>query len=58
MYHLWASNAFQDGASLMGIKDILGHTDMRTTMKYTHSDLEGQREVFKKPYEADKVVKF
>jgi integrase len=48
--HSWATNALKDGADLKSIGDILGHTDIRTTLKYAHSDIDNQRAVFKKQH--------
>jgi site-specific recombinase XerD len=44
--HSLASIAASNGASLTAIKDVLGHTDIRTTLKYARNDLESQRVVF------------
>lgn len=44
--HSLASNLLKDGASLKSISDILGHTDIRTTLKYAHGDLDNQRVAF------------
>ncbi len=51
--HSLASIAVCNGASLNAIKDVLGHTDIRTTLKYAHSNLESQKVVFQIP---EKVV--
>lgn len=46
--HSFASNLInQEGANLKSISALLGHTDIRTTLKYAHSDIHGQRLVFK-----------
>ena len=46
--HSFASNLInQDGANLKSISALLGHTDIRTTLKYAHSDIHGQRLAFK-----------
>jgi len=44
--HSLASNLLKDGANLKSIGDILGHTDIRTTLKYAHSGLANQRIAF------------
>lgn len=49
--HSLASIAACNGAPLMAIKDVLGHTDIRTTMKYAHTDIESQKVVFQKKME-------
>jgi len=46
--HSLASNLLKDGADLKSIGDILGHTDIRTTLKYAHSGLDNQRIAFGK----------
>ncbi len=46
--HSLASNLLKDGADLKSIGDILGHTDIRTTLKYAHSTIENQRIAFSK----------
>ena len=55
--HSLASIAASNGASLTAIKDVLGHTDIRTTLKYAHNDLESQRAVFQRPQEPDNLIK-
>lgn len=56
--HSLASIAASNGAPLTAIKDVLGHTDIRTTLKYAHNDLESQRVVFQSPpQKTDNVVK-
>jgi integrase len=41
--HSVASNLRKRGADIAAIKDILGHTDIRTTMRYAHADLESKK---------------
>ena len=41
--HSLAPQLRQAGVSLPDIKDQLGHTDIRTTMKYAHGDIEKLR---------------
>lgn len=45
--HSVASIAASDGTSLQAIQNVLGHTDIRTTLKYAHADLSSQGVVFK-----------
>ena len=47
--HSFATNLLKNGAHLKSIGDLLGHTDIRTTLKYAQSDVENQRAAFKKP---------
>lgn len=44
--HSVASIAVSAGVSLKAIQDVLGHTDIRTTLKYAHANVESQRAVF------------
>lgn len=46
--HSVASIAACNGAPLTAIQDVLGHTDIRTTLKYAHTNLESQQVVFQK----------
>lgn len=46
--HSVASIAVSEGAPVMAIKDVLGHTDIRTTMVYAHANLDSQKAVFRK----------
>lgn len=46
--HSFASNLLKDGADIMVISKLLGHTDIRTTLIYTHADLDTQRVAFRK----------
>ena len=55
--HSLASIAASNGASLTAIKDVLGHTDIRTTLKYAHNDLDSQRVVFQRPQKKNRVIK-
>lgn len=54
--HSLASNLLKDGASLKSISDILGHTDIRTTLKYAHGDLENQRVAFAQQKPIDNII--
>jgi len=56
--HSLASIAASNGAPLTAIKDVLGHTDIRTTLKYAHNDIESQKVVFQRPPQTtEKIVK-
>jgi integrase len=44
--HSVASMAASSGVSIAIIKEVLGHTDIRTTQKYSHVDVLSQSEVF------------
>lgn len=46
--HSFASNLVnKEDANIKSISALLGHTDIRTTLKYAHSDIHGQRLAFK-----------
>jgi len=48
--HSLTSIAASNSAPLLtAIKDVLSHTDIRTTLKYAHNDLDSQRVVFQSP---------
>jgi len=38
--------AASNGVSIAIIKEVLGHTDIRTTQKYSHVDVLSQSQVF------------
>ena len=40
------SMAASSGVSIAIIKEVLGHTDIRTTQKYSHVDVLSQSQVF------------
>lgn len=44
--HSVASMAATSGVSIAIIKEVLGHTDIRTTQKYAHLDVLAQSQVF------------
>lgn len=46
--HSVASIAASSGVSILAIKDVLNHSDVRTTLKYAHTNLESQKAVFQK----------
>ncbi len=47
--HSVASQAATAGTPLLAIKGVLGHADIRTTMKYANTDLLSQKAVFTVP---------
>jgi len=44
--HSVASMAASSGVSIAIIKEVLGHTDIRTTQKYSHINVLSQSQVF------------
>lgn len=45
--HTFASQLLNNGADLMAIKDLLGHTSLAATQVYTHLNIERLKEVYK-----------
>jgi integrase len=41
--HTFASRLNHEGADLMTVKELLGHSDIKTTMRYAHSNREARR---------------
>lgn len=52
--HSVASMAASSGVSIAIIKEVLGHTDIRTTQKYSHVDVLSQSQVFAAQGKRDK----
>lgn len=50
--HSFASNLLRDGVDIAIISKLLGHTDIRTSLIYTHADLATQKVAFKKQGQA------
>lgn len=40
--HTFASTVLEKGATLVNVKEMLGHADISTTSRYLHGDLEGK----------------
>ena len=58
--HSVASMAASSGVSIAIIKEVLGHTDIRTTQKYSHINVLSQSQVFaaqKNRIDANRSVK-
>jgi integrase len=43
--HTFATDMLAEGMNLAEVKDLMGHTDVKTTMKYLHPDTSGAAEV-------------
>ncbi len=41
--HTFASRLNSDGADLVTVKELLGHSDIKTTMRYAHTNREAKR---------------
>lgn len=53
--HSFASNLLRDGVDISIISKLLGHTDIRTSLIYTHADLATQKVAFKKQGQAQVI---
>jgi site-specific recombinase XerC len=49
-YNSVAATVASSGVSIAIIKEVLGHTDIRTTQKYSHVDVLSQSQVFAAQY--------
>ncbi|PYT20636.1 MAG: hypothetical protein DMG57_41460 [Acidobacteria bacterium] len=55
--HTFASRLTRDGVDIVTVKELLGHSDISTTMRYAHSNDEAKRRAVEKMDRAgDKVV--
>jgi site-specific recombinase XerD len=46
--HAFATRYLQKGGNLEDLRDLLGHSDIRTTQRYLHGDSEQQRKTIQR----------
>ena len=54
--HTFASRLTRDGVDIVTVKELLGHSNISTTMRYAHSNDDAKRRAVQRLGNGDKVV--
>jgi len=54
--HTFASRLTREGVDIVTVKDLLGHSNISTTMRYAHSNDEAKRRAVQRLKSSDKIV--
>jgi site-specific recombinase XerD len=54
--HTFASRLTRDGVDIVTVKELLGHSNITTTMRYAHSNDEAKRKAVSRLTTGDKIV--
>ena len=54
--HTFASRVNRNGSDLVTLKELLGHADIKTTMRYAHTNREAKTSAVRRLTSSDKVV--
>jgi integrase/recombinase XerC len=46
--HTYATRLLQNGAELLSVKELLGHSSLASTQMYTHVNIEDLKKIYKK----------
>jgi site-specific recombinase XerD len=54
--HTFASRLTRDGVDIITVKELLGHSNISTTMRYAHSNDDAKRRAVNRLANSDNVV--
>jgi site-specific recombinase XerD len=54
--HTFASRLTSDGVDIVTVKELLGHSNVSTTMRYAHSNDDAKRRAVNRLSKGDKTV--